>query len=79
MVGHAPRPPWQRASHAIVYIATLFFPEARFSQSDSSKSASLVYYAATLEVCLTFLAVKKFCYKNLHFVLLSFILSAITL
>ena len=42
--------------------------EARSSQSNST---SLVYCEATLEVCLTFHAVEKFHYKNLHFVLFS--------
>ena len=49
--------------------------EARSSQSNSSKSASLVYCAATLEVRLTFRAVEKFRYKNLHFVLSFFFVS----
>ena len=39
--------------------------EARSSQSNSDKSASLMYCEATLEVRLTFCAVEKFRYKNL--------------
>ena len=46
--------------------------EARSSQSNPDNSASLVYCEATLKVRLTFRAVEKFRYKNLHF---SFFLS----
>ena len=45
--------------------------EARSSQGNSDKS-SLVHCKATLEVYLTFCAVEYFCYKNIHFVVLSF-------
>ena len=41
--------------------------EAQSSQSNSSKSASLVYCVTTLEVCLTSHAVEKFRNKTFHF------------